>query len=364
MPPTTLFKYISMRTLMSLAAIFVVLASLVFLADLIENMRFAGKFDGGSFPFAIQVTALRTLGLTQALTPFVFLFGVLWAFNQLNRKSELAVMRSSGLSVWRLIGPPALIAALSGLLIIVLLDPLSARMLDLSEQMKNDVRGKTSSFVRVFGDGIWLRQRDEGATLIINAASFNNSNGSLANVRIWRMSPASTFQERIDAPRAKLVGQTIELSDAAITGTGKKTIKQTPFLAFPTSLTLEDLQTNVPLPETMSLWALPRFILLADAAGLPTIRYNIRFHDLCATPLKLVSMVLIAAIFSLRPIRSGGTFMLIILAVISGFSLYVFSEISTALGESGAVPVALSAWTPAIVVSIFAITRLLQVEDG
>ena len=75
MPPVTLFRYISLRSLIAFGAIYGVLAGLVFLADLIENMRFAGKVENGNFGFALQLTALRTLGLTQALTPFVFLFG-------------------------------------------------------------------------------------------------------------------------------------------------------------------------------------------------------------------------------------------------------------------------------------------------
>lgn len=364
MPPVTLFRYISLRSLIAFGAIYGVLAGLVFLADLIENMRFAGKVENGNFGFALQLTALRTLGLTQALTPFVFLFGGLWAFNQLNRKSELAVMRSAGLSVWRLIGPPALIAALSGLIIISLIDPMSARMMDLGEKMKNDIRGKTSSLVRVFGDGIWLRQRDVDATLIINAAHFDPAKGALTGVTIWRMGADSSFQERIDAPKAVLAGRTIELHNATMKGPGQQLAQKTPMFAVATNLTLDDLQSSVPLPETMSIWDLPRFILLAEAAGLPTIRYDIRFHDLCSTPLKLVAMVMIAAMFSLRPLRQGGAFGLVVMAVITGFFLYVLAQISTALGESGSVSVALAAWTPAVIAAIVAITRLLQVEDG
>ena len=364
MPPATLFRYISMRAAMSYAAIFGALAALVFLADLVENMRFAGKVDGGDFAFAAQLTFLRTLGLTQALLPFVFLFGSIWLLNQLNRRSELSVMRSAGLSVWRLIAPPALIAALTGVAVIAVVDPLSAKMLDLAEQMKNDIRGKTSSLVRVFGDGIWLRQHDEDATLLINAASFEALDAALVDVTIWRMGPSSEFQERIDAPVAVLAGDTIELREATMKGPGQQTSQRTPIYAVATKLTLADLQSSVPLPETISIWNLPRFIVLAEAAGIPTVRYNLRFHDLCSTPLKLLAMVLIAAMFSLRPMRQGGVFALVILAVGAGFALYVLSEISSALGESRTAPVSLAAWTPAIVATIVAVTRLLQVEDG
>jgi lipopolysaccharide export system permease protein len=75
-------------------------------------------------------------------------------------------------------------------------------------------------------------------------------------------------------------------------------------------------------------------------------------------------MILIAAMFSLRPVRSGGAAQLLLFAVVAGFLLYVLSEISTALGESGVVPVALAAWAPAVVATLAAVTGLLHLEEG
>ena len=364
MPPITLFKYISWRTLLAIGALFLGFSSLILLVDLIENMRFAGKVEGGDFAFALKLTLLRTPGLAQALSPFVFLFGAIWMFTQLNRRSEVSVMRSAGLSVWRLIAPAAFVAAIAGFLIITIVDPLSARMLAYGEQMKNDIRGKQASLVRVLGDGIWLRQRAANSFLIINARGFDETSSALNDVTVWRLSNDAAFRERIDAPQAILSDQTIELQDARLKTTADRLDHRSPIYAIKTTLTPDDLRERVAPPETMSLWELPRFILLAEAAGLPTVRYHIRFHDLCSTPLKLVAMVLIAAIFSLRPMRSGGAGKLLLYSIGAGFGLYILSEISTALGESGVAPVALAAWTPALVASLAAVTSLLQFEDG
>jgi lipopolysaccharide export system permease protein len=75
-------------------------------------------------------------------------------------------------------------------------------------------------------------------------------------------------------------------------------------------------------------------------------------------------MVLIAALFSFSPARAGGGFHLALIAVGAGFGLYLLSEVATALGESGAVPAALAAWTPALVAAAIAISGLLHMEDG
>ena len=364
MPPTTLFKYIGLRTLIAIGGLFVILASLVMLIDLIENMRFAGKTENGGFGLALSLTLMRTPALSQALIPFVFLFGSIWMFNQLNRRSEISVMRSAGLSVWRLLGPAALIAALSGVLIITVLDPVSSNILSYAEDLKSKKEGEERNLVKVLQDGIWLRQRDGDMKLIINALNYDSERSALERVTVWRFGEENAFLERIDAQEAFLSGRTMELHDVRLRAIADQEERRSPVFAIPTALSSGDLRERVAPPETMSLWQLPRFIVLAEAAGLPTVRYHIRFHDLCSTPLKLLAMVLIAAAFSLRPARMGGAMRLLLLSLGAGFLLYILSEISTALGESGIAPVALAAWTPAVIATLAAVTALLHLEDG
>lgn len=364
MPPVTLFQYIAWRTIAAIGGLFFILGCLVLLVDLIENLRFVGKIPEGDFSMALGLTFLRAPSLSQSLIPFIFLFGSIWMFHQLNKRSEISVMRSAGLSIWRLLGPAALIAALTGVFIITLLDPLSANLLSQADNIKLRNQGADRNLVQVFGDGIWLRQRDKDTQLIINAQNYDNQRAALEGVTIWRFNREYVFLERVDAKEAYLSGRTLELHEATLRGGEIDRERYTPIYAVQTSLSRSNFEERVTPPETMSLWSLPKFIMLAEAAGLPTVRYHIRFHDLCATPLKLLAMVLIAAAFSTRPTRSGGAFRLAVLSILAGFALYILSEISTALGESGLAPVALAAWTPAIVASLVAVTTLLHLEDG
>jgi lipopolysaccharide export system permease protein len=75
-------------------------------------------------------------------------------------------------------------------------------------------------------------------------------------------------------------------------------------------------------------------------------------------------MVLVAATFSLRMQRRGGTIPMIVGGVASGFLLYVLSDIVFALGISAKVPVVLAAWTPTGISLIFGASMLLHLEDG
>ena len=78
----------------------------------------------------------------------------------------------------------------------------------------------------------------------------------------------------------------------------------------------------------------------------------------------MCAMVLLAAIFSLRMQRRGGTTLMIVGGVVSGFVLFVVSNVVFALGISAKVPVALAAWTPTVISLIFGASALLHLEDG
>jgi lipopolysaccharide export system permease protein len=50
--------------------------------------------------------------------------------------------------------------------------------------------------------------------------------------------------------------------------------------------------------------------------------------------------------------------------VLTGFILYLFTDIVFALGLSDSIPVTLAAWTPAGVATLLGLATLLHLEDG
>ncbi len=114
----------------------------------------------------------------------------------------------------------------------------------------------------------------------------------------------------------------------------------------------------------MSFWDIPRFIRSLEAAGFTAHRHRLHWHALLATPVLLCAMVLIAATFSLRPARRGGTVYLAAGGIGAGFLLYFMSNVVYALGLSSGIPVVLAAWTPAGVSMLLGVSTLFHLEDG
>ncbi len=105
-------------------------------------------------------------------------------------------------------------------------------------------------------------------------------------------------------------------------------------------------------------------IHLMQKSGLTGHKYRLHLHSLLARALWLMTMVIIAAICSLRPIRQGGTVMLIISGTTIGFMLYFLKDITYAMGQSATLPIILAAWATFGLSTLMALAVLLHLEDG
>ena len=88
------------------------------------------------------------------------------------------------------------------------------------------------------------------------------------------------------------------------------------------------------------------------------------FNELLARPFLFTAMVLVAATFSLRMQRRGGTTLMIGAGIVSGFLLYLLSVVVFALGLAATIPVSLAAWTPTGISWLLGASMLLHLEDG
>jgi lipopolysaccharide export system permease protein len=114
----------------------------------------------------------------------------------------------------------------------------------------------------------------------------------------------------------------------------------------------------------VSIWRLSEYINQLDQAGFSSRQHRVWMQSELARPLFLISMVLIAAAFTMRHARFGGTGLAVLAAVLLGFTLYFVRSFALILGENGQLPVILAAWAPPVASILLAFGPLLHAEDG
>lgn len=363
-PWKTLFRYIARQFFIWCTAIFLGMMSIVFLLDYIELIRRAGTRPDATLLILLEMAALKQPDMAQQVMPFAILFGTMMAFWRLTRSHELVVARAAGISAWQFLAPPLTGAFLVGVLMVTVFNPVASTMQASYEQLESRVLHGGGDELTITRTGFWLRQSDdEGNHSIVHASTFAVKQDALNNVMILFLASDTKLVKRIDARQAMLRDGSWEVHDGTEWEPGKPLA---PFdtLAVGTNLTANKIQESFAAPDTMSFWELPGFIRLLDASGFSSQKHRLYFNALLARPFLYAAMVLIAASFSLRMQRRGGTGMMIGAGVASGFALYFLSDVIFALGLSASIPISLAAWTPTGIAFLLGATLLLHLEDG
>lgn len=357
-------RYVLAHALAGIAAAATLLSAVVLLIDFVDLSRMlAGRTDAG-FLTDLGLTVLKSPSVILQLSPFVFLFGVLGAFTNLNRRSELIAIRAAGVSAWRFILPAAAASFALGMASLAMLNPLAAAMNSAFEDARAALDPDESAAAR----RIWLRQVDDRGQVLIGAASRTGVGGvSLkdASFFIYVDEPdgSTKFVQRIDAGQARLMKGYWLLTDAREAAPGAKA--QPPqTLRIASNLDDRTALERYASPQSISFWTLPKAVARIEEAGFSAVNYRLRLQQLIAGPVLFTAMSILAAAFSLKLTRLGGLAGLAAAGVGCGFAVFFFDQLCGALARAQIVPPFAAAWLPPILALLSAFTLLFYTEDG
>src|SRR5260370_18072090 len=133
--------------------------------------------------------------MTERVMPFAVLVGAMFCYLNLSRRLELVVARAAGISAWQFIAPALAIAALLGIALTTVYNPISANLREHSTRLEADLSGPDSGF-RSTGRGFWLRQRSEDGQAVINAKSTRLQGIAVVAVSVFRFDANARSHDR------------------------------------------------------------------------------------------------------------------------------------------------------------------------
>lgn len=366
--PITLSRYIARHFFIGIMVAVFGLVVITSLIDLVELLRRASGQESVPFTVVLRLTLLKMPYMVERLIPYAVLIGSMMALTRLTRTHELIVARAAGISVWQFLMPALGVVLLLGTFMTFVFNPLASALLLRFEQVEARYLSGRASLMVISSSGLWMRQMEEHSQNgisehIINASRLSQADMAFHKMIIFSFDRDKKFVERLDAKNALLEPKQLVLTDVVRSVPGKAP-ELLPRYVLPTSLTMEYIQNSFASPETMSFWRLPGFIDMLETAGFSAIRHRLYFHSLLANPILMAGMVWVAAVFSLRLPRRGKVGLLIVAGLLTGFTLYFFTNLVHSVGASGTLPIILAAWAPALVMVMIGAVLLLHIEDG
>ena len=359
----TLGRYVSGRFVIAMLGTFAVCSSLIIMIDLVELLRMTGRT--GSIPIAsvALIVTLRLASHVEVLLPFCVMVGSGVTLIQLNRRSELAVMRAAGMSAWQFIGPGLLVAMLLGVVATTVFNPLAAVTRAEADRLLAEMYGREASVLGGSASGAWLRQQGIDGSSVLNASAASRDGRTIYNPSLLHFDGEGRFVERVEGVRAVLRDGYWQFEDARVARPGREA-EQFATYTVSTYLTPDRIGDALGSAISLSFWQLPGIIGETERAGLSAARFRVQYDLHLSRPMLLAVMVLLAASVSLRSFRSGGLQTMVGMGAIGGLGFLLFSEVSRQVGVAGLTPSVMAVWVPVLVALCGSLTVLLHQEDG
>ncbi|WP_421852047.1 LPS export ABC transporter permease LptG [Oricola sp.] len=340
------------------------IAAIAYLIDFTELSNRTGSLPQFTIATALMMSAMRVPFIIQAALPFIVLFATMTTLMLLNRKYELVVARSVGVSAWQFLFPAWAAAFVVGVFAVLVVNPLAANGFSIAESIEGEWRSRPSETL-MSQERPWLRQgQDDGGSMLIGADRVANRDQPILYEAVFvEVGSDRLVARRIDASRAVLEDGQWRLVQAKISRAGGQP-ESLPEIILPTNLTKAIIQEAIVPPEMIPFFELRGQIEAARSYGVSANPLRMQYHTLLAMPMLLVTMTLIAATVSLRFVRFGQSGGMILAGIGAGFMLYVVTAMAQSFGSAGLIPPVVAAWLPVVVATLFGVAYLLHREDG
>lgn len=362
-----LHRYFGRRFLVSFFGVFAIFAAFLALLDLVDQLR---RFDTEALGLAniVGLTLLKVPGGLYEILPLITILATIALFLSLARSSELVVTRAAGRSGLRSLLAPVGMAILLGAGAVAVMNPIVAATSQRYEALVDQYSGGGRSVLSLQREGLWLREGGRQGQTVIRAARADLDGTELQDVSFLLFDRTGLPVSRIEGDRATLANGAWRIENAktwSLDGANPERLARTDAaLVLPSTLSRSQIRDSFGTPSAIPIWELPGFIDRLERAGFSARQHRVWFQMELAQPVFLAAMVLIGAGFTMRHTRFGGTGLMVLLAVVSGFAVYFVRNFGQVFAESGQLPVELAAWGPPIAAVLLPLGLLLHLEDG
>jgi len=302
------------------------------------------------------------------VTPLCALVAVLVTFGTFNRTSELTAMKSSGVSLYRIITPVLFVTMLISAGLFVFDEFYLPNANRRQEALLSVIKDKpTQTFSRPDRQWISGQTNNVGAPYrIFYYQYFNAERDTFANLTVFEFDPATfTLQRRIFASSARWdprVNNWVFDNGWERTFSGETIASYKPF----TVSTFPEIKEQptyfkkeyVPSQE-MSYNELSAYIEDLKESGFDTKRLVVQLYKKIAYPLITLVMAILAIPFALS-MGKQGSLTGIAVAISLAITYWVVALIFESLGNVNTLPALLAAWTPDLLFGIAGAYLLLR----
>ncbi len=297
------------------------------------------------------------------LMPFIIFVSAMWFFISIKHNNELLTLKVFGYSNAKIILLISVLSFFWGLLILILINPVTSNMVKYYEKTKSNYSKDTDHLVTINRNGVWIKEAKKNNLYIINAEGLENNH--LIDVSISVISEENIITKRIESKKANILNNEWDIKNAKIFNfdkEGNMTIEKFKNLEFVSFYNVDKLNSLFKNLDTISFIELLTREKNLIMRGYEKTTISEKINSFFALPFFLSLMAILAAIFTINT-RNSNNINYLMIAVLTCAVIYYMKDLSVALGKSDRIAPEISVWIPIIVIGLINSVGLLQINE-
>lgn len=336
-------RYIARTVLLSAVLTLLVVLSLEVVFDFLDEVEEVGRGDYSTGQ-ALLYTLLSAPYRAYQTFPFATLIGSLLGLGAMAQRHELVVIRAAGVSV----AGVARSVVLAGLVLAVLAFALGELVAPAAQRSAERLKAEAVSdrVTKTAGTGFWAR---DGQRFVEVARA--PSPDRLEGLRVYRMGPEGGIASVLSAAAADYRNGQWVLTGAELTRLSAQgvTVERPDSRVWESDLRPQVLDVVVVEPSRLPIYDLITYIGYLERNGLESERYRLAFWIKVATPVAVVTMLVLTVPLVFGSLREKGIGRQLFLGILIGMAFYFTNRVLNYMGLVYGVPVALSALAPPLI---------------
>jgi len=329
----TIYLYLASRFIKAVGLVYAIVISAFFIIDLLEIIKRTSSRSINVFSI-LGYSTVKIPFIVQETFIFTIFIAAIYVFLELSKKNEYTVLKSSGFSILQFMAPFFITTGILSVCMLTIINPISSVLMVKQKNIKHRLfSDDPKSISAIFESGFWMSNNNKDERFIIHSKSIEISPNTerLNDVSITYTDNDFYLKKILKSKYALLKDDYWELHDVT-EYTPKEESKKHDTFIIPTKTTRAELQSNFEDPSRISVWELPYFIKTLKSTGHSAKLYIIYFYKLLMKPFIALSLICIAASFSLQPFRGIKLGRSLVFCGLSGFIIYTLAELIYVVG--------------------------------
>ena len=351
-------KFISTIFFKSLFFVFLVMASLIFILNLLTELEFF-KDENVTVGFTLFLSLLNSPALIFEMFPFIMLVTIQLFFIKIYEYKELEIFKYSGLKNSKILIILSSLSIIVGLFLILVFYNLSSNLKNAYLELKSNYTSDDKYLAVITKNGLWIKDKIDNKIIITNSVSISDK--YLVKNFITEFDKNFNILRNIKSDKIDISKKKWKIIDAKIYVKNNYTENKSIYLK--TNFDLDRIQKLYSNLSSLNLIQLYELRDNYKKLNYSITDLNLHLLKIAAFPIYLLLITIFASMimFNIKNIKSS-TFKISI-GLFFSVIIYYLNNFSYVLGETERISLIFSVFFPLLVLTIINSLMIYKVNE-